>query len=118
MAPTSAVVLSFSDRATDKAHSILKECADNLAQAVSSLPPTDPGARQNTSSQDDAMDTSGSASKMVCFYSFCFFTCVICSVQVPGGLSGTRTIGMVAASSLVHSQDMELCSVIDQLIGT
>ena len=82
MASFSAVVLSFSDRATDKAHSILKECADNLAQAVSSLPPTDPAARQNTSSQDDAMDTSGSASKMVCFYSLCFF--YLCYVFCPG----------------------------------
>ena len=47
-------------RATDKAHSILKECAENLGQAVGSLPPSDPAARQNTSNQDDSMDTSTS----------------------------------------------------------
>jgi mediator of RNA polymerase II transcription subunit 7 len=84
-------------RARDKAHSILKECAENLGQAVGSLPPSDPAARQNTSNQDDSMDSN----------------------MVPGGSSGIRTgSGGGGASSLVHSQDFELCSLIDQLIGT
>lgn len=48
------VVPSFSSRATDKSRSILKECSDNLSQAVGSLPPT----QQSTSAQDDPMDTS------------------------------------------------------------
>ena len=58
-------------RATDKARSILKECSDNLAQAVGSLPPSDLAsslARQSARAPADQepMDTSGpSAAKKV-----------------------------------------------------
>ena len=56
----------LSSRATDKARSILKECSDNLAQAVGSLPPSDLAsslARQSGRAPTDQepMDTSGSS---------------------------------------------------------
>ena len=58
------VVVFFIHRATDKAKSILKDCADNLAQAVAVLPPSDPAVRQ-TAAHEDAMDTSTAAPNMV-----------------------------------------------------
>lgn len=47
-------------RATDKVHSILKECSDNLAQAVNSMIPADRSgsAHLGKASSDEAMDTS------------------------------------------------------------
>lgn len=57
---TFSSLLSLCFRATDKARSILKECSDNLTQAVSSLPLTDHAAlaRQARTSSEEAMDTS------------------------------------------------------------
>lgn len=55
--------MCFLHRATDKAHSILKECSDSLGQAVRGLPPSDPAARTAVST-DESMDTTPSTMKV------------------------------------------------------
>ena len=65
------------------------------------------------------MDTSSiatAAAKTVCIYQICLLTIHLNIVQVPAASSGPGS--SAAASSLVTDQDAELCSLIDQLIGT